>query len=146
MLLKQNTTLGTLTYSRQIIDQIIQKAFEEVKGRLWLANYRGGVSDVLVRLGGFESIAETRVEDHDGKLYILLYVVSRIGESITENGDIVMRRILSDVTEQLELPIDNIEIQVTGSVSKGKRMVRRDLRMNLRDLMNNRKMLYEKDQ
>lgn len=146
MLLKQNTTLGTLTYSRQIIDQIIQKAFEEVAGSLWLANYRGGVSDVLVRLGGFESIAETKVEDRDGKLYILLYVVSRIGESITENGEIVMRSILRDVTEQLELPVDNIEIQVTGSVSKGKRMVRRDLRMNLRDLMNNRKMLYEKDQ
>ena len=146
MLLQQETSLGTLTYSKQIIDQIIQKAFEQVKGKLWLANYRGGVSDVLIKLGGFESIAEKKVEVKDGALFITLYVVSRIGESIIENGEIVMRSIMRDVTQQLELPLTNIELFLTGSVSKGKRVVKRELRMDLVDLLNNTRTLHEKDQ
>ncbi|MBR5980701.1 MAG: Asp23/Gls24 family envelope stress response protein [Firmicutes bacterium] len=138
MLTQSNNSFGALTISKQIIDQIIEHAFESVEGKLWLANYKGAVSDVLVKIGGFDAIAEKKVEMHDDKLYIKLYVISRLGESIAENCGIVMQRIARDVTEMLELPLDNIEIAVTGTVSKNKNIVKRDLTLDLREMLNNR--------
>ncbi|MBO4880178.1 MAG: Asp23/Gls24 family envelope stress response protein [Firmicutes bacterium] len=138
MLTQSNNSLGALTISRQIIDQIVEHAFESVEGKLWLANYKGAVSDVLVKIGGFDAIAEKKVEMHDDKLYVKLYVISRLGESIAENCGIVMQRIARDVTEMLELPLDNIEIAVTGTVSKNKNIVKRDLTLDLREMLNNR--------
>ena len=140
MLTQSNNSFGALTISRQIIDQIIEHAFESVEGNLWLANYKGAVSDVLVRIGGFDAIAEKKVEMRDGMLYIRLYVVSRLGESITENCGLVMERIARDVTEMLELPLGNIEIAVTGTVSKNKNIVKRDLTLDLHEMVNTRKI------
>ena len=97
MLTQIKDNMGTLTVSRQIIDQIIEHAFEPLEGKLWLANYRGAVSDVLVKLGGFDAIAEKKVEMHGDKLFIRLYVVSRLGESITENCVLVMQRKLREL-------------------------------------------------
>ena len=138
MLTQSNNSLGALTISKQIIDQIVDHAFESVEGKLWLANYKGAVSDVLVKIGGFDAIAEKKVEMRDDRLYIKLYVISRLGESIAENCGIVMQRIARDVTEMLELPLDNIEIAVTGTVSKNKNIVKRDVTLNLREMLNNR--------
>ena len=138
MLTQSNNSFGALTISRQIIDQIIEHAFESVEGSLWLANYKGAVSDVLVKIGGFDAIAEKKVEMRENKLYIKLYVICRLGESIAENCGIVMERIARDVTEMLEIPLDNIEIAVTGTVSKNRNIVKRDLTLDLREMLNNR--------
>ncbi len=143
MLTQSDNSLGVLTISRQIIDQIIEHAFEPVEGNLWLANYKGAVSDVLIKIGGFDAIAEKKVEMRDGKLFIRLYVVSRLGESITENCGIVMKRIANDVTTMLEMSLDNIEIAVTGTVSKNRNIVKRDLSLDFRDMLNNKKIVYE---
>ena len=140
MLTQSNNSFGALTISRQIIDQIIEHAFESVEGNLWLANYKGAVSDVLVRIGGFDAIAEKKVEMRDDMLYVRLYVVSRLGESITENCGLVMERIARDVTEMLELPLGNIEIAVTGTVSKNRNIVKRDLTLDLHEMVNTRKI------
>ncbi|MBR2099498.1 MAG: Asp23/Gls24 family envelope stress response protein [Firmicutes bacterium] len=140
MLTQSNNSFGALTISRQIIDQIIEHAFESVEGNLWLANYKGAVSDVLVKIGGFDAIAEKKVEMRDDMLYVRLYVVSRLGESITENCGLVMERIARDVTEMLELPLGNIEIAVTGTVSKNKNIVKRDLTLDLHEMVNTRKI------
>ena len=140
MLTQYHNTFGALTVSRQIIDQIIEHAFESVEGSLWLANYKGAVSDVLVKIGGFDAIAEKKVEMRGDKLFIRLYVVSRLGESITENCGIVMERIARDVTEMLEVPLDNIEILLTGTVSKNRNIVKRDLTMDFREMLNSRKI------
>lgn len=143
MLIQVNNPIGTLTVRRQIIDQIIEHAFEPLEGKLWLANYRGTVSDVLVKIGGFDSIAEKKVEMHEDKLFIRLYVVIRLGESITECCGRVMQCIAKDVTELLEIPLDNIEVIVTGTVSKNNNIARRDLSMNFRQMLNDRKIIYE---
>ena len=140
MLTQSNNSFGALTISRQIIDQIIEHAFESGEGNLWLANYKGAVSDVLVKIGGFDAIAEKKVEMRDGMLYVRLYVVSRLGESITENCGLVMERIARDVTEMLELPLGNIEIAVTGTVSKNRNIVKRDLTLDLHEMVNTRKI------
>ena len=140
MLTQSNNSFGALTISRQIIDQIIEHAFESVEGNLWLANYKGAVSDVLVKIGGFDAIAEKKVEMRDGMLYVRLYVVSRLGASITENCGLVMERIARDVTEMLELPLGNIEIAVTGTVSKNRNIVKRDLTLDLHEMVNTRKI------
>ena len=126
MLTQSNNSFGALTISRQIIDQIIEHAFESVEGR--------------IDLGGFDAIAEKKVEMRDGMLYVRLYVVSRLGESITENCGLVMERIARDVTEMLELPLGNIEIAVTGTVSKNRNIVKRDLTLDLHEMVNTRKI------
>ena len=140
MLTQSNNSFGALTISRQIIDQIIEHAFESVEGNLWLANYKGAVSDVLVKIGGFDAIAEKKVEMRDGMLYVRLYVVSRLGESITENCGLVMERIARGVTERLELPLGNIESAVPGTVSKNRNIVKRDLTLDLHEMVNTRKI------
>ncbi len=141
MLTQFTNNYGSLTISRQIIDQIVEHAFDSVEGRLWLANYRGAVSDVLVKIGGFDAIAEKKVEMREDKLFIRLYVVSQLGESITENCGIVMQRIAKDVTEMLEMPLDNIEVVVTGAVSRNRNLVKRDVTLDFRDLVNRRKVI-----
>lgn len=138
MLTQITNNYGVLTVTRQIIDQIIEHAFESLDGKLWLANYRGTVSDVLLKFGGFDSIAEKKVEMHDDKLFIRLYVVTRLGESIAENCGTVMLRIMKDVTEMLEIPIDNIETVVTGAVTKNNNIVKRDVSLDLRQMLNDR--------
>lgn len=142
MLTRIPNSMGVITYSRQIIDQIIDNAFESVRGRLWLANYRGAVSDMLVKLSGFDSIAEKRVEMREGGLYIKLFVVIRLGESMTGSCDKVMKDIADDVTGLLELPLDNIEVAVTGTVSKNNNIARRDVLLNYRDALNSRRKVY----
>ncbi len=141
MLTQFTNNYGSLTISRQIIDQIVEHAFDSVEGRLWLANYRGAVSDVLVKIGGFDAIAEKKVEMREDKLFIRLYVVSQLGESITENCGLVMQRIAKDVTEMLEMPLDNIEVVVTGAVSRNRNLVKRDVTLDFRDLVNRRKVI-----
>ena len=140
MLTQYDNTYGALTVSRQIIEQIIEHAFTYVEGGLWIANYKGAVSDVLVKIGGFDAIAEKKIEMREDKLFIRLYVVSRIGESITENCGLVMTRIARDVTEMLEVPLDNIEIVLTGIVSKNLNIVKRDQTMDMRGMLNSRKI------
>ncbi len=143
MLTQFQNNYGALTISRQIVEQIIDHAFDPMEGKLWLANYRGAVSDVLVRIGGFDSIAEKKVEMRDDKLFIRLYVVSQLGESITENCALVMQRIAQDVTQLLELPLENIEVVVTGTVSRNRNIVRRDRTLDLRSMLNDRRITYE---
>ena len=143
MLTQITNASGTLTISKQIIEQIIEHAFEPLEGKLWLANYRGAVSDVLVKLGGFDSIAEKKVEMHEDMLFIRLYVVSRLGESITENCMQVMHCIAKDVTELLEIPLDNIEVIVTGTVSKNNNIAKRDLSLSFRQMLNDQKIRHE---
>ena len=140
MLTQFQNNLGSLTVNKQIIDQIIEHAFEPLEGRFWLANYRGGVSDVLLRIGGFESIAEKKVQMRQDRLYIRLYVVSLLGESLTENCALVMKRIARDVTEMLEVPLYNIEVVVTGVISRKKNIVRRDLTFDFLTMLNSRKI------
>ena len=79
----------------------------------------------------------------EGKLFIRLFVVSRLGESITENCGLVMQRIARDVTQLLEVPLDNIEIFITGTVSRNNNIVKRELVLDFRDMLNNRKITYE---
>ena len=143
MLTQIHNEFGSLTVSKQIIDQIIDRAFAPLEGKLWLANYRGAVSDVFIKIGGFDSIAEKKVEMRENKLFIRLYVVSRLGESITENCGLVMKRIAKDVTELLELPLDNIEVVVTGTISKNNNIVKRELTLDFQDMLSNHKIDYD---
>ena len=83
------------------------------------------------------------MELHGDKLFIRLYVVSRLGESITENCVLVMQCIAKDVTQLLELSLENIEIRITGTVSKNNNIARRDLSLDLRQMLNDRKITYE---
>ena len=140
MLTQLQNQFGALTIRNQAVDQIIEHAFESVSGKLWLANYKGAVSDVLFRIGGFDAIAEKKVEMREDKLFIRLYAVALLGESIQENCCLVMEHIAKDVTELLEIPLDNIEVVVTGTVSRNRNIARRDLTFNLRDMLNSGKI------
>ena len=118
------------------IDEIIADTLRPYEDKVWLANYKGPVSDVMVRLGNFDSLAETVVKMTEKGLFIRLYVMLRFGLSINETTAGIMDNLAFSLLEYIELPIYNIEIIVTGMLSKN--VAKRNIKMDYRTLLNTR--------
>jgi uncharacterized alkaline shock family protein YloU len=91
---------------------------------------------MMVRLGNFDSLAETVVEMTEKGLFIRLYVMMRFGLSINEMTAGIMDNLAFSLMEYVELPIYNIEIIVTGMLSKN--VAKRNIEMDYRTLLNTR--------
>jgi len=136
MLHTEINPFGAISVDRAVIDGWIDQIFKKTADRAWLAHYKGGVSDVMIRIGNFDALAEKVVEMTDRGLYIRLYIILRFGCSISETSAEIMDRLAYYLTEYLELPIDNIEIVVTGVASKN--IAKRHVVTDYRSLLNSR--------
>ena len=136
MLYREVNKIGAISINRAIVDEMITDALAPYHDKVWLANYKGTVSDVKIRLGNFDSLAEKVVKMNEKGLFIRLYILLRFGSSINEITAGIMDNLAFSLIEYLELPIDNIEIIVTGMLSKN--VVKRNIRMDYRTLLNSR--------
>jgi len=136
MFYREENQIGSIGINKNVIDEMITDAFRPYEGRVWLANYKGAVSDMMVRLGNFDSLAESLVELTEKGLFIRLYVMMRFGQSINEMTAAIMDHLAFSLTEYVELPINNIEIILTGMLSKN--VAKRNIKMDYRTLLNTR--------
>lgn len=136
MLHREVNKMGAITINRAVVDEMIADAFEPYKDKAWLAHYKGTVSDVRIRMGNYDALADKVVKMTDKGIFIRLYVLLRFGASINEVTAGIMENLASSLMQYLELPINNIEVVVTGMLSKN--VVRRDIHMDYRTLLNTR--------
>ena len=132
MLTRINNEKGIISFDETLIDQTVQEALRPFRGSVWLANYKGPSSDWMILLGNYESMAEKRVSMSDKGVFVRLYLLIRIGTSISEVANSLCSFIADVITGQLQLPLDNVEVVVTGMVSKN--AVKRDIRFDYRSL------------
>ncbi len=127
---------GSISYDKAIVEQIITQAVERQDGSIMLVNYRGGVSDLLLKIGASAAIPDKDIEMRPAGIFIKLYVIVRIGDSIRRSCGKLMNAIASDITGMLELPLDNIEIEITGTFSKSMHIAKRQILLVYRDMLN----------
>ena len=132
MLTRVSNEKGIISYDEALIDQIVQEALRPYKGSVWLARYKGPSSDWMILLGNYESMAEKKVQMTDRGVFVRLYLLIKIGTSISEVSKSICSFIAQVSTGQLQLPLDNVEVVVTGMVSKN--AVKRDIRYDYRSL------------
>ena len=130
MLTRVTNEKGIISFDETLIDQTVQEALRPFRGQVWLARYRGSGSDWMILLGNYESMAEKKVRYTDKGLYVRLYLLIKIGTSISEVARSLCYFIADMIENQLQLPLDNVEIVVTGMVSKN--AVKRDIRFDYR--------------
>ena len=136
MFYRELNQIGAISINKAVIDEIIADAIRPYEGKAWLGNYKGTVSDVKVRLGNFDSLAETVVKMTEKGLFIRLYVMMRFGQSINEITAGIMDNLAFSLMEYVELPMYNIEIIITGMLSKN--IAKRNIKMDYRTLLNTR--------
>ncbi|MDD2295186.1 MAG: Asp23/Gls24 family envelope stress response protein [Eubacteriales bacterium] len=136
MLYREVNRIGAISINHSVLDEMIADAFLHCEGKAWLANYKGAVSDVTIRLRNFDALAEKVVKMTDKGVFVRLYVMLKFGSSIAEVTAGIMDRLAFSMMEYLELPIDNIEVIVTGMLSKN--VAKRNIRTDYRTLLNSR--------
>ena len=134
MLTSQATQKGAITYSDNIVEQVIDNAFAQFEDRMYQANYKGAVSDVLAHLGRFESLKEKKIEMTPSGLSVQLYAMIKFGESIAECCYGVLEIVAKDITELLELPVDDIKITLTGVITANNNIAKRSQTYSIKDL------------
>ena len=136
MLYREVNHIGAVSINHSVVDEMIADAFLSCEDKAWLANYQGAVSDVTIRLRNYDALAEKVVNMSEKGIFIRLYIMLRFGSSISEVTAGIMDRLAYSILEYLELPIDNIEVVVTGILSKN--VAKRNIRVDYRTLLNNR--------
>lgn len=136
MFYREVNQIGAISVNKAVIDEIIADAFRPYEGKVWLGNYKGSVSDMKVRLGNYNSLAETVVKMTEKGLFIRLYVMMRFGQSINEMTAGIMENLAFSLMEYMEIPIYNIEIVVTGMLSKN--VAKRNIKTDYRTFLNSR--------
>ncbi len=109
---------GVITYNKLIVEQLIAQALAPYKKKVYLARYRGPSSDLSVKIGNFDALEEREIRMTPNGVYIRLCVMIRMGQSISQLCRDIIDRLAGDIEEQLQLPVDNIVIQVTGVLAK----------------------------
>ncbi len=93
MLMKENNEHGVITLNDALIGQIMAEA---IKPWSATARYAG----------------ERQVRFSDAGLYVYAGISVRIGSSIRETAEGIINSIIRSVTDMLELPIDEVVIEV----------------------------------
>ncbi|MBQ4505781.1 MAG: Asp23/Gls24 family envelope stress response protein [Firmicutes bacterium] len=118
MIIRLTNTQGAVSFNGILIDQIIERAMKPWEGRVWIANYKGRSSDKTVRSGNLEPLEEKIISTTENGVFIRLYLMLRFGTSIKACTESIISSVAKDITECLDLPIEDIELVVTGLISE----------------------------
>ena len=120
---------GAVTYSKNIIDQVIREAFTPFKANCWGGRYAGQASDAMFRLNMLDAPGSKEVSWSDAGVYVKLYVIVRLGTHIRSTLEGIISSLADEISGTLELPIDNIVVNVTA-VAASKGFVKRDITLD----------------
>ena len=118
MIIRLTNTQGAVSFNGILIDQIIERAMKPWEGRVWIANYKGRSSDKTVRSGNLEPLEEKIISTTENGVFIRLYLMLRFGTSKKACTESIISSVAKDITECLDLPIEDIELVVTGLISE----------------------------
>lgn len=120
---------GAVTYSKNIMEQAIREAFTPFKANCWGGKYTGQGADAMFRLNMLDAPGVKELSWSDAGVYVKLYVIVRIGTPIRSTLEEIIASIAAEITGSLELPIDNIVVNVTA-VAGSKAFLKRDITLD----------------
>ncbi len=129
MLKRIQNERGAVSIDENIISDMIARGIRPYRGKVWIANYKGiQTDDIMIALGNIGAMAEKKISlDEDGKVFVRVYLVIRIGTSIRDVAGSLIESILRGVTEQLKLELSDVEIIITGMMSPKGKVVKRHI-------------------
>ena len=125
MLYKLDTQEGQISLDKNIAIQVIEEQISQFRGKVWIANYKGSVVNFMSRLGTMDFLDAVDITLDEKGLSVRIYLVIRFGTSIR----MVTQKLIADIRRELErtleLPVKEITVAVTGTLSK--HIVRRNI-------------------
>ncbi|MCF0150367.1 MAG: Asp23/Gls24 family envelope stress response protein [Firmicutes bacterium] len=131
MLAREKNEFGYISLNNALLEQIIDHALKKHSDNARLANYNGNGAEPVWMLIGLDNMAEKEVVVDENGVFIRLYLVIRFGQSISGICEDMIASIRNDIVDLLQLPVKNIEIVVTGVISK--RIAKRNIVFRLYD-------------
>lgn len=114
---QENNEYGVISIDNNIIIQSIKDTIKSFDGKVWLANYKGKQNDFLVKLGNFDSLSQIDLSEGPDGIYVRVYIITRFGMSISTVVNELFHVLSNILSEDLELRIDDIVVELTGVVS-----------------------------
>ena len=132
MLHQETNEYGVISIDNTFLNQIIRESLKPYEGKAWKANYKGKTSDIFIKLGNMDALADQVIKESDKGIYIKVYLIVKFGVSLgAVTGSIINN--LADVLENdLELKVDNIDIVITAMMMN-KNVVKRDIVYSYKD-------------
>jgi len=120
---KQETQLGEVIFSQDIINQIILKAAESCEGKVGILNFKGKYANVVPGLASkmnlyHEEAGGIQITETEEGLELQIYIVVKFGTSIKEVTEKMLDCIYEDMEKILSEKPKKVTITVTGMVSK----------------------------
>ena len=137
MLTRINNKQGLITYDKAVVEQIISEAFKPYKGSVWIANYKGPQNDIMLALGNYDALAEKEIHLGEHGVSVKVYLIIKIGSSISGICSDCALKIGNDIKNVLQLPLDNVELIVSAVVAK--KASKRDIRFDYNSIVNGKK-------
>ena len=129
MLKRIQNERGAVSIDENIISDMIALGIRPYRGKVWIANYKGiQTDDWMIALGNIGALAEKKISlDDDGKIFVRVYLVIRIGTSIRDAAGSIIDSVVRGVTSQLQLELSDVEVRVTGMMSPKGKVVKRNI-------------------
>ena len=129
MLKRIQNERGAVSIDENIISDMIARGIRPYRGKVWIANYKGiQTDDWMIALGNIGALAEKKISlDDDGKVFVRVYLVIRIGTSIRDAAGSIIDSVVRGVTSQLKLELSDVEVRVTGMMSPKGKVVKRNI-------------------
>ncbi len=124
-----NNENGVLTFSRNIIDQVVRDAFIPFKAKCWGGKYIGPGADAMYRLNMLDAPGVKEISYGEEGVFIKVHVIIKLGTPIRKTLESLISSMALDITECLELPIDNIVIKLTA-VAGNRNVAKRDISLD----------------
>ena len=137
MIIRLTNKQGAISFNGILIDQIIAGAMKPWERRVFLAQYKGRQSDKAVKAGNFDSLDRRNVMTTEKGVFIRLYVMMRFGTSIGGAASDIIRKIAGGIRSCLNIPVDEIEVIVTGLISE--KVAPRNIAVSLSELERGKK-------
>ena len=136
MFIRISNEKGAVTYSKNIIEQVIREAFTPFKANCWGGKYTGQGADAMFRLNMLDAPGVKELSWSEAGVFVKLYVIVRIGTPIRSTLEDIVNSIAREITGTLELPIDNIVVNVTA-VAGSKGFLKRDITLDYNGVYSN---------
>lgn len=118
MLYKMETKDGQILLERGVIAQLAEEQLRQFRGKVWITNAKGMMGGLVNRISGRNDLDELDIDVEEDGVVVRIYLVIRFGVSIRMVTDRLIADIRRALEEYGEIPVKEVSIVVTGTLSK----------------------------
>ena len=118
MLYKKETKEGQILLDRTVIAQLVEEQIRQFRGKVWITNPKGVMGGFMNRISGRSELDELDIDVTEDGVTVRIYLAIRFGVSIRMITDRLIADIRKALTEYGEIPVAEVAIVVTGTLSR----------------------------